>query len=260
MIDVLDKYECELIVLVGYMRFVSAMFIEHFRKKKGIDAVMNIHPALLPSFKGMHAHNDALEYGVKVSGVTVHFVDPKEDHGPIIIQHAVPVYDTDKKDTLGPRILEWEHKAFPKAIELFCDSKLKVDGRIEMLATPETAQFIYYQEKLQRLYKNIFLLNDKIDKCKNQYQESDKQSDDEKVKKKKETNEISREIPRTVWDQLTAPDANEQVLVLCLDRLPVYGGCGQAKRRHCQQHFIFVDPHVLKRSDMLEGFFTGNVS
>lgn len=125
MIEVLNKYDCELIVLVGYMRLVSQLFIKHFNGH-----IMNIHPALLPSFKGMHAHEDALAYGVKVSGVTVHFVDPEEDHGPIIIQHAVPVYDTDRKDTLGPRILEWEHKAFPKAIELFCDNRLHVDGRI----------------------------------------------------------------------------------------------------------------------------------
>ena len=125
MINVLDKYECELIVLVGYMRFVSKMFIDHFKGN-----AMNIHPALLPSFKGMHAHEDTLAYGVKISGVTVHFVDPLEDHGPIIIQHAVPVFDTDTKDTLGPRILEWEHKAFPKAIELFCDRRLHIDRRI----------------------------------------------------------------------------------------------------------------------------------
>ena len=125
MINVLDKYECELIVLVGYMRFVSKMFIDHFKGN-----AMNIHPALLPSFKGMHAHEDVLAYGVKVSGVTVHFVDPLEDHGPIIIQHAIPVFDTDTKDTLGPRILEWEHKAFPKAIELFCDRRLHIDRRI----------------------------------------------------------------------------------------------------------------------------------
>ncbi len=124
-ISALDKHGCELIVLVGYMRFVSKMFIDHFKGK-----AMNIHPALLPSFKGMHAHEDALAYGVKISGVTVHFVDPLEDHGPIIIQHAVPVYDTDTKDTLGPRILKWEHKAFPKAIELFCDGRLHIDGRI----------------------------------------------------------------------------------------------------------------------------------
>jgi len=125
MIDVLKKYECELIVLVGYMRFVSKLFIEAFKGN-----VMNIHPALLPSFKGMHAHEEALGYGVKVSGVTVHFVDPEEDHGPIIIQKAVNVYDWDTKDTLGPRILEWEHMAFPKAIELFIDGRLRIEGRI----------------------------------------------------------------------------------------------------------------------------------
>ena len=125
MIDILDKYNSDLIVLVGYMRFVSEMFINHFKGN-----IMNIHPALLPSFKGMHAHEDALAYGAKVSGVTVHFVDIHEDHGPIIIQKCVPVYDTDTKDTLGPRILEWEHKAFPKAIELFCDGRLTIDGRI----------------------------------------------------------------------------------------------------------------------------------
>jgi len=125
MINILQKYGCELIVLVGYMRFVSEMFINHFNGN-----IMNIHPALLPSFKGMHAHEDALAYGVKVSGVTVHYVDLHEDHGPIIIQKCVPVYDNDTKETLGPRILEWEHKAFPKAIELFCDGRLHVDGRI----------------------------------------------------------------------------------------------------------------------------------
>ncbi len=125
MIDVLDNYDCELIVLVGFMRFVSEMFINHFNGN-----IMNIHPALLPSFKGMHAHEDTLAYGVKVSGATVHFVDIREDHGPIIIQKCVPVYDMDTKETLGPRILKWEHKAFPKAIELFCDKKLHIEGRI----------------------------------------------------------------------------------------------------------------------------------
>ena len=124
-INVLKKYECELIVLVGYMRFVSKHFIETFNGN-----VMNIHPALLPSFKGMHAHHDVLEYGVKVSGCTVHFVDPEEDHGPIIIQKCVPVFDTDTEETLGPRVLEWEHKIFPKAIELFIDNRLRVDRRI----------------------------------------------------------------------------------------------------------------------------------
>jgi phosphoribosylglycinamide formyltransferase-1 len=124
-ISVLKNYKCELITLVGYMRLVSQKFINAFNGN-----VMNIHPALLPSFRGMHAHKDALEYGVKVSGCTVHFVDMEADHGPIIIQKCVPVYDTDTEDTLGPRVLEWEHKIFPKAIELFCDKKLHVDGRL----------------------------------------------------------------------------------------------------------------------------------
>jgi phosphoribosylglycinamide formyltransferase-1 len=125
MIDILDKYDCKLIVLVGYMRLVSKIFLEHFKGK-----VMNIHPALLPSFRGMHAHEDALEYGVKVSGCTVHFVDAETDHGPIIIQKCVPVYDTDTKETLASRILEWEHKIFPKAIQLYYENRLASDGRI----------------------------------------------------------------------------------------------------------------------------------
>ncbi len=124
-IETLKKYKVELVVLVGYMRLVSKLFIETFKGN-----IMNIHPALLPSFKGMHAHRDVLAYGVKVSGCTVHFVDSDEDHGPIIIQKCVPVYDTDTEETLGKRVLEWEHKIFPKSIELFVDKKLRVDGRI----------------------------------------------------------------------------------------------------------------------------------
>jgi len=125
LIKILKQHDCSLVVLVGYMRLVSQVFIDSFDGK-----VMNIHPALLPSFRGMHAHKDALEYGIKVSGATVHFVDVQSDHGPIIIQKCVPVYDTDTEETLGSRILEWEHKIFPKAIELFCDNRLHIDGRI----------------------------------------------------------------------------------------------------------------------------------
>ncbi|MFX1339265.1 MAG: phosphoribosylglycinamide formyltransferase [Promethearchaeota archaeon] len=125
MIDVLKEYECELIVLVGYMRLVSSMFIKAFNGN-----VMNIHPSLLPSFKGMHAHRDVLEYGVKVSGCTVHFVDADADHGPIILQKCVKVHDNDTEDSLGPRVLEWEHKVFPKCIELYCDKRLHIDDRI----------------------------------------------------------------------------------------------------------------------------------
>ena len=128
MIDVFQKYNCDLIVLVGYMRLVSGKFIEAFKGN-----VMNIHPALLPLFKGMHAHRDVLDYGVKISGCTVHFVDDQSDHGPIIIQKCVPVYDTDTEETLGPRVLEWEHKIFPKAIELFSDKRLHIKGRLVVI-------------------------------------------------------------------------------------------------------------------------------
>jgi len=128
MIDVFQKYNCDLIVLVGYMRLVSGKFIEAFNRN-----VMNIHPALLPLFKGMHAHRDVLNYGVKISGCTVHFVDDQSDHGPIIIQKCVPVYDTDTEETLGLRVLEWEHKIFPKAIELFSDKRLHIKGRLVVI-------------------------------------------------------------------------------------------------------------------------------
>ena len=128
MIEVFRKYDCQLIVLVGYMRLVSGVFIEAFNGN-----VMNIHPALLPSFKGMHAHRDVLDYGVKVSGCTVHFVDDHSDHGPIIIQKCVPVYDTDTEDTLGSRVLKWEHKIFPKAIELFYNKRLHIKERLVII-------------------------------------------------------------------------------------------------------------------------------
>ena len=128
MIEVFNKFNCDLIVLVGYMRLASKKFISAFNGN-----VMNIHPALLLAFKGLHAHRDVIEYGVKISGCTVHFVDAESDHGPIIIQKCVPVYDTDTEDSLGPRVLEWEHRIFPKAIELFCDKKLTVNGRLVVI-------------------------------------------------------------------------------------------------------------------------------
>ena len=90
---------------------------------------MNIHPALLPSFGGAHAHRDVLAYGVKVSGCTVHFVDEGMDSGPIILQAAVPVLEGDTEETLGARVLEQEHIIYPKAIQLYVEGRLKVEGR-----------------------------------------------------------------------------------------------------------------------------------
>ena len=116
--------EIDLVVLAGFMRILSPEFVRKFTGR-----LMNIHPSLLPSFKGAHAHRDALEYGVKVSGCTVHFVDEGTDSGPIILQAAVEVKDDDTEETLSARILEQEHIIYPKAIQLFVEGKLKIEGR-----------------------------------------------------------------------------------------------------------------------------------
>ena len=113
-----------LVVLAGYMRLVSPVFVGAFRNK-----IINIHPALLPSFPGTHGQRDALQGGAKVSGCTVHFVDEECDHGPIILQKTVPVTDDDTEETLSARILEQEHKALPEAVRLFAEGRLRVEGR-----------------------------------------------------------------------------------------------------------------------------------
>ena len=111
-----------LVVLAGFMRILSPYFVETYRHR-----ILNIHPSLLPSFGGAHAHRDVLAYGTKVSGCTIHFVDEGMDHGPIILQETVPVLDDDTEDTLAARVLTKEHILYPKAIELF------VDGRLELI-------------------------------------------------------------------------------------------------------------------------------
>ncbi len=113
-----------LVVLAGFMRILSPYFVHEFSGR-----IMNIHPALLPSFTGAHAHRDVLAYGVKVSGCTVHFVDEGMDSGPIILQAAVPVLQDDTEDTLGARVLKQEHILYPKAIQLYVEGRLRVDGR-----------------------------------------------------------------------------------------------------------------------------------
>ena len=114
----------DLVVLAGFMRILSPEFVKKFAGR-----LMNIHPALLPSFPGAHAHRDVLAYGVKVSGCTVHFVDEGTDTGPIILQAAVPVLEDDTEETLAARVLEQEHIIYPRAIKLFVEGKLKVEGR-----------------------------------------------------------------------------------------------------------------------------------
>lgn len=121
---VLDAHEVELVLLAGYMKIVSPDFVRKYRW-----LMMNIHPALLPSFPGLNAPKQALEHGVKLSGCTVHFVTEEVDAGPIIVQAAVPVVDGDTVESLSARILQQEHKIYPMAVKLYAEGRLKVEGR-----------------------------------------------------------------------------------------------------------------------------------
>ena len=116
--------ESGLVCLAGFMRILSPEFVRQYKMR-----IMNIHPALLPSFPGLHAQKQALDYGVKVSGCTVHFVDEGVDSGPVILQKAVPVIEGDNEESLSARILEQEHKLYPEAVSLFCEGRIKIDDR-----------------------------------------------------------------------------------------------------------------------------------
>ena len=123
-VSLLKDHQVDLVCLAGYMRVLSNVVLEAFPQR-----IINIHPALLPSFPGLHGQKQAWDYGVKFSGCTVHFVDQGVDTGPIIIQAAVPVLDDDTADTLAARILEQEHIIFPEAIQRFAAGRLKITGR-----------------------------------------------------------------------------------------------------------------------------------
>lgn len=120
----LRRHGAELIVCAGYDRLTGDVLMEAFPTR-----IINVHPALLPSFPGLHAQRDALNYGVKVSGATVFFVDPTVDGGPVIIQEAVPVQEDDTEESLARRILEVEHRILPAAITLIAEGRVKVEGR-----------------------------------------------------------------------------------------------------------------------------------
>jgi phosphoribosylglycinamide formyltransferase-1 len=120
----LEKRGAGLVLLAGFMRIVRKPLLDAFPWK-----VMNIHPALLPSFPGLHGQRQALDYGVRISGCTVHFVDGGMDTGPVIIQAAVPVLPDDNEETLSERVLGYEHKIYPEAVRLFAEGRLEVRGR-----------------------------------------------------------------------------------------------------------------------------------
>lgn len=117
-----------LVCLAGFMRIISPEFIRKYRNR-----ILNIHPAILPAFPGLHSQRQALEYGVKYSGCTVHFVDSGVDTGPIILQAVVPVRDDDTEETLSKRILAKEHKIYPHAVRLVAEGKIRVIGRKTVL-------------------------------------------------------------------------------------------------------------------------------
>lgn len=127
-VEELKKRNVELVCLAGFMRILSPYFVSEYRGR-----ILNIHPALLPAFPGLEAQRQAWEHGVKYSGCTVHFVDEGVDTGPILLQAVVPVYDHDTPETLAARILEEEHKLYPRAIALVLEDRLEIVGRRVLL-------------------------------------------------------------------------------------------------------------------------------
>ncbi len=121
---ILQSHQVELVVGAGYMRLLSPLFV-----KKWYGKLINIHPALLPSFKGTNGQRDALEYGAKISGCTTHFMDTEMDHGPIILQAAVKIYPDDDRDALAARILAIEHQILPRTVQLFAQKRLLIENR-----------------------------------------------------------------------------------------------------------------------------------
>ncbi|MGD0276161.1 MAG: phosphoribosylglycinamide formyltransferase [Syntrophales bacterium] len=127
-VAVLSKFGVELVIMAGFMRILGPTLLRAFPLR-----IMNIHPALLPAFPGLHVQQKAIDYGVKFSGCTVHFADEGVDAGPIIIQAIVPVLDSDTAEDLAARILKEEHKIYPQAIQLYAEGRLEIKGRRVMI-------------------------------------------------------------------------------------------------------------------------------
>lgn len=126
----IDEFVPDLVVLAGFMRILTADFVRHYEGR-----LLNIHPSLLPSFPGLHTHQRALDEGVRIHGCTVHFVTAELDHGPVVIQAAVPVLDGDDEDSLSARILRYEHQIYPQAVRWFAEGKLSlVAGKVRIAA------------------------------------------------------------------------------------------------------------------------------
>jgi len=129
LVEVLRGHAVELVALAGFMRLVTPVLLAAFPAR-----VLNIHPALLPAFPGLHAERQALAHGARVTGVTVHFVDEQTDHGPILLQIAVPVLPDDDEERLHARVQRQEHRAYPRAIQLIAEGRVRIDGRRVVIA------------------------------------------------------------------------------------------------------------------------------
>jgi len=119
----IDAFSPDLLVLAGFMRILTPAFTEHYAGR-----MFNIHPSLLPAFTGLHTHQRAIEAGCKYAGCTVHYVTAELDHGPIVMQAAVPIHDDDTEDTLSARVLAEEHRLYPAAVRAFVEGRLEIDG------------------------------------------------------------------------------------------------------------------------------------
>jgi phosphoribosylglycinamide formyltransferase-1 len=139
-VKLLEARGVELVILAGFMRLLSPVLVKAYSNR-----IMNIHPALLPAFPGLHGQKQALEYGVRFAGCTVHFVNEECDQGPIIIQATVPAYPDDTEETLSARILKAEHRIYPRAIQLYSEGRLRVEGRkvfVDRLAKDESSAWM----------------------------------------------------------------------------------------------------------------------
>lgn len=138
LIQEIEKAGADLILLAGYMRILTKAFVERYQGR-----LINIHPSLLPSFPGLHTHEAALAEGVKIHGCTVHFVTPELDHGPIIIQAAVPVLPGDTAETLASRVLVQEHRIYPIAVKWFAEGRLVISDGVVNVQHPEKSQSVF---------------------------------------------------------------------------------------------------------------------
>jgi phosphoribosylglycinamide formyltransferase-1 len=141
LVQLIDRYKPDLVVLAGFMRILTGEFVNHYEGR-----LLNIHPSLLPLFPGLATHEQALEAGVKEHGATVHFVTEALDHGPMVIQASVPVFPDDTADTLAHRVLKQEHIIYPRAVRWFIDNRISIDQNRVLISPPES-QLLVSQDK-----------------------------------------------------------------------------------------------------------------